>query len=309
MPNEARKKDETPVKNLKLGIIGLSTGNGHPYSWSAIFNGYDHKYMQDCPFPAIPDYLSKQRFPEAAISNARVTQIWTQEHKVSEHVAKSAKIDNIATNYEDLIGKVDAVLLARDDYEKHYEMSIPFIEAMLPVYIDKPIAVNTYEAERIFASEKYSGQVFTCSALRFASEFSLNEKDKEEIGDIKSVSAHVSGPWDKYAIHIIEPVLKIIGDQGEVTHCEKNITEDSTSLKTTWSSGVRTEFSAIEVSKSPMIIRIFGEKGEKELIFGDTFNAFKSALQEFVSICLKTKENNCKEFSLKTVSIIEKGLK
>ena len=24
---------------LKLGIIGLSEGNGHPYSWSAIFNG------------------------------------------------------------------------------------------------------------------------------------------------------------------------------------------------------------------------------------------------------------------------------
>ena len=27
--------------NLKLGIIGISNGNGHPYSWSAIFNGYD----------------------------------------------------------------------------------------------------------------------------------------------------------------------------------------------------------------------------------------------------------------------------
>ena len=41
---------------LRLGIIGISEGNGHPYSWSAIFNGYNHEYAQDCPFPVIPDY-------------------------------------------------------------------------------------------------------------------------------------------------------------------------------------------------------------------------------------------------------------
>ena len=31
---------------LKLGVIGLSEGNGHPYSWSAIFNGYDSVEME-----------------------------------------------------------------------------------------------------------------------------------------------------------------------------------------------------------------------------------------------------------------------
>jgi hypothetical protein len=28
---------------VRLGIIGASPGNGHPYSWSAFFNGYDEK--------------------------------------------------------------------------------------------------------------------------------------------------------------------------------------------------------------------------------------------------------------------------
>ena len=27
--------------NIRLGIIGMTEGNGHPYSWSAIFNGYN----------------------------------------------------------------------------------------------------------------------------------------------------------------------------------------------------------------------------------------------------------------------------
>ena len=50
------------IKQLKIGIIGSSDGNGHPYSWSAIFNGYNKKIMEDCEFPAISNYLNKQKF-------------------------------------------------------------------------------------------------------------------------------------------------------------------------------------------------------------------------------------------------------
>ena len=48
------------MKELRLGVVGLSEGNGHPYSWSAIFNGCDMSFMKDCGFPVIPGYLAKQ---------------------------------------------------------------------------------------------------------------------------------------------------------------------------------------------------------------------------------------------------------
>ena len=53
---------EWPIKGkrLNIGILGMTEGNGHPYSWSAIFNGYNKKYMDECPFPVIKDYLYKQ---------------------------------------------------------------------------------------------------------------------------------------------------------------------------------------------------------------------------------------------------------
>ena len=44
-------------EKLRLGIMGMSEGNGHPYSWSAIFNGYNSLEMEDCGFPVIPEYL------------------------------------------------------------------------------------------------------------------------------------------------------------------------------------------------------------------------------------------------------------
>ena len=55
---------------LKIGIIGSSPGNGHPYSWSAIINGYDEKHMKMCPFPVIPKYLANEKWPESMIKNA-----------------------------------------------------------------------------------------------------------------------------------------------------------------------------------------------------------------------------------------------
>ena len=32
---------------IKLGIIGFSKNNGHPYSFSAIINGYDREHANN----------------------------------------------------------------------------------------------------------------------------------------------------------------------------------------------------------------------------------------------------------------------
>ena len=121
-------------KNINLGVIGLSKGNGHPYSWSAIFNGYDKNKMKSCGYPAIPNYLNKQKFPDAQIKEGSVTHIWTQDINLSKHIASAALIGNIVSDYKELIENVDAILLARDDAENHFEFAKPFLK-----YIDFPI--------------------------------------------------------------------------------------------------------------------------------------------------------------------------
>ena len=66
-------------EKLRLGLLGMSSGNGHPYSWSAICNGYDPLLMEDCGFPVIPRYLEKQKYPDDFIHEATVTHVWTQD--------------------------------------------------------------------------------------------------------------------------------------------------------------------------------------------------------------------------------------
>ena len=77
------------MEKIKLGIIGISEGNGHPYSWSAIFNGYNADAMASCPFPVIPDYLNERDFPSDFLTEkAIVTHIYTQDYNLSKQIAR-----------------------------------------------------------------------------------------------------------------------------------------------------------------------------------------------------------------------------
>ena len=90
-------------KEIRLAILGKTPGNGHPYSWSAMFNGYDRDLMtKECPYTGIPAYLNIQ--PEGfQIPNVKVTHICTSGEGdfTDEHVARCALIPNVVENPED----------------------------------------------------------------------------------------------------------------------------------------------------------------------------------------------------------------
>lgn len=292
---------------LKLGIIGLSTGNGHPYSWSAIFNGYDPTTMEECGFPVIPRYLEKQRFPDDGIAEASVTHIWTQDYEVSSHIAKASLIDHVVTDSREFIGKVDAVLLARDDADMHLEMARPFLDAGLPIYIDKPLALSVNQAMQLIDLQKYPGQLFSCSALRYAPELRLDATQKKKIGEIRSVQAFVPKDWDKYSIHAIEPLIQSIPQRGEVKRNSLWKTANHTSLMIEFSSGIDAVISAYGDSGVPLGLRFIGTDGWCELRLADTFRTFRNALQDFVHGIIRRDVRVLPEHMLEVVKLIELG--
>jgi predicted dehydrogenase len=292
---------------LKLGVVGLSPGNGHPYSWSAIFNGYDLDEMATCGFPAIPEYLAKQVFPRDLISAAQVTHVWTQDKMISKKIAKAAKISCVVDHYSEMVGEVDGILLARDDAENHVKYAAPFLLAGIPIYIDKPLALNTADARGLFERQLYPGQIFSCSALRYAKEFQLSQSVLESIGEITHVHACVPNGWDKYAIHVIEPLLLLIPNRGKLKFSQAFPSGDATTLVAEYAAGVQVLISAVGTSKCPISIKIYGKKGWKEMVFKDTYFAFKSALSEFISGVRKHREPIDLNFTLEVVSLIEAG--
>lgn len=295
------------MKTLRLGVIGLSPGNGHPYSWSAIFNGYDPIAMEECGYPVIPRYLEKQRFPEDAIAEASVTHVWAQDKNVAAHIAKAAFIETVVDEFTDMIGQVDGILLARDDAETHYEFAAPFLDAGIPIYVDKPLALSVTEAKRLIDRQQYPGQLFSCSALRYAKEFQLSSADFEQIGRLRHIHATVPKDWDKYAVHIIEPLLLLAGKRGTVKRTQTWHEGDTTTLAVAYSSGFQALINTLGSSQVPLALRVIGDLGWKDLVFKDTFSAFKTALSEFTQGIIHRDERIHPDFMLEVVNLIESG--
>jgi hypothetical protein len=295
------------MSKLKLGVIGMSEGNGHPYSWSAIFNGFNESYMKDCPFPVIPQYLAKQKFPEDSLGHlGEVTHVWCQEKKMAEHIAASANIATVVTNMEDMIGSIDALLLARDDAENHYEMALPFLTAGIPVFIDKPFAISVPEAEKMWASQQKPNQIFSCSSLRYAKELLLTNEERESIGEIKLVEGSIMKKWETYGIHVLEPVVAQMPNRGKLLEVKSIGNSYEKQVLVQWEN-VSGYFKTTGNTPSPLEIKFFGTKGNITKTFSDSFNAFKNSLAEFINVVHHPEMNIPKEETLELVRILEKG--
>ena len=112
---------------LNLGIIGMSPGNGHPYSWSAIFNGYNKEKMAECPFPVIPEYLVERKPEDFGIDGAKVTHIWAQDREISRHVAESSLIPNVVENMNDMISEI---VMQIDAFTSFKSMLVAFVRML-----------------------------------------------------------------------------------------------------------------------------------------------------------------------------------
>lgn len=295
---------------LRMGIIGLSPGNGHPYSWAAICNGYDPEAMADCGFPAIPDYLARQSWPEDQLAGARVTHVWTQDEAESKKIARASRIDTVSRKPEDMIGEIDALLLARDDAHNHLRFADPFLRAGLPIYIDKPVALSEAGFDALNALQRYPGQIFSCSALRFSPELQLDADAAARIGPIRLIQGATPKYWETYAIHLIDPLLTILGHSAQPERLFAGpVGANGRLLALRWpESGPDVHLMASGSLPSPLHLRILGDTGEAVLAFHDSFAAFKTALAEFVASVNEGRSRLPADFNRRAVQIIEMGL-
>ena len=186
------------------------------------------------------------------------------------------------------------------------------MKAGLPIYIDKPIALSLKSLREIYSLEQYPGQIFTCSALRYSRELTLTEEDRQAIGTIRNIISCTPKSWSKYAVHIIEPVLKMLPESDKPSgfyHGADNRFSDDTSgtLVVNWESGIETAFFATGDGITPISINVIGTSGYKELRFSDSFSAFKMALEAFVEGVRFKKVNSTKNFNTLVVQLLEEG--
>ena len=270
--------------NIRLAMLGMVDGNGHPYSWTAILNGkYDAQAMADCGYPVIPEYLGAAPPEQLGIPGAKVTHLWCDDPAEAEAVAKATCLENIVDKPEDVIGRVDAVIIPTDRGWEHVDRVRPFIEAGLPLFIDKPMCDNEADLKQ-FVTWHNEGKAFmSSSAMRYGKEFRQAFADaKERCGEIRLVTMTTPKTWERYGIHALEAVYPGLRPGGwtSVTHSGD---ADANIMHCRHADGVEVVLAAISDMYGGFgKLTICGTKGTVTTEFADTFHAFRTQLVDFV---------------------------
>lgn len=273
--------DPAPA-TLRLAMLGMIPGNGHPYSWSAIVNGYDPAAMARCPYPAIPHYLGAQPHADVRIPGAQVTHLWTDQPEEARPVAQAALIPHVVARPEDVLGHVDAVLIATDDGTDHVRRARPFVEAGLPVFVDKPLATTVDDLRTFIAWERAGRRILSSSGLRYAPELTPLLANLPALGDLRWISLVSIKTWERYGIHALEPVCRILGPGFLSVRLESQPGLEVAHL--THRSGVQVTLPVVyDGAGSFGTGQVCGTRGQAALRLADTYTAFRSQLLSFIS--------------------------
>jgi len=240
-------------KILRAGIIGLDTS--HVTAFTSVLN--NPKNTGDlagvrvvAAFPGgssdLPDSINRVR---------GFTETLRDKYGVE-----------IVNSIDELLKKVDVVLLESVDGRPHLEQVIPVLKAGKLCFIDKPVAGSLADALKIYAlAKKYKVPVFSSSSLRFSAGIQRMRNDPK-VGNVLGCSAYGPCPLEKhhpdlfwYGIHGVETLFTIMGPGCKsVTRAHSAGADLVTGV---WSDGRIGTFRGIRDGQAGYGALVFGSKG------------------------------------------------
>lgn len=255
---------------IKVGIVGLDTS--HAPAFIELLNSKEPK----------PEHLG---FRVAAAYPYGSRTIKSSYDRIPGYVEKAKNNDvEIVESIQDLLKKVDCIMLETNDGNMHLEQAAEIFKAGKPVFIDKPVASTLVDAIAIFSlARKYKVPVFSSSALRYTvKNEELNEGVYGKIygadcfsPDAKEPS-HADFSW--YGIHGVETLYTLMGvGCKQVSRVSAEGTDVVVGL---WEDGRIGTFRGIRTGKQDFGATAFCEKGT---VISGTYEGYAALLTQILS--------------------------
>ncbi len=247
-------QDKQPL--IRIGIIGCDTS--HVPAFTNLFN--DPKNEGDLAgFKVVAAFPAGTDIPD---SKNRV-KMFTEQIRTKWGVEIVGSID-------ELLEKVDVVLLESVDGRPHLAQATPVLKAKKKIFIDKPIAGSLADVLKIFAlAKEHQTPVFSSSSLRYYPNF-RNIKKESKAGNILGCLVYAPCSLEPhhpdlfwYGIHGVETLFTIMG-----TGCQSvaRVHTKNTDIVTgAWADGRVATFRGIRGGKSGYGAVVFGDKAIEPL--------------------------------------------
>lgn len=133
-----------------------------------------------------------------------------------ENFMKQAGIAERCGSLEEMTSNIDIAFIHDCNWERHLELAAPFIDAGVPVFLDKPVVGSLEECQKLEALVKGGAQILGGSALRFAGEVvELRTLLKEKNEQPRAVVGTCGVDRFNYGIHIVEALHSLMGPGAE----------------------------------------------------------------------------------------------
>lgn len=174
---------------IRIGIVG--SDNSHADRFSELVNLDD-------------------RSPH--LDGARVDYIYGRDAARTQEVATNNRIPHIVADPREMLGHVDAVMVVFRHGGLHAEHARPFIEAGIPVFVDKPFTIDPAEAQALIdLAQARKAPITSYSTVRWASHTGRFRARMGELGGVPA--ALYTSPADRqsgygglafYGVHAVE---------------------------------------------------------------------------------------------------------
>ncbi len=260
---------QEPSSGLKVGVIGLDTS--HSVAFTKALN--DPKAGN-----TFGGYRVVAAYPRGSLD------IKSSVDRIDDYTSQVKQMGvEIVGSVEELIAKVDVVLLETNDGRRHFEQALPVIKSGKRLFIDKPMAASLADAIATFgAAKKYDVPVFSASSLRYIQ--GMDEIRKGVAGAVLGAetfspctleATHPDFFW--YGIHGVETLFTAMG-----VGCQTVVritTPDTDMAVGTWKDGRIGSFRGLRAGKKEYGGIIFGEKSTKAL---GAYNGYNPLLAEII---------------------------
>ncbi len=239
---------DAPAKKIRAGMIGLDTS--HVTAFTKMLN--DPKATGD-----LADISVVAAYPGGSPD---LPASWDRVPGYTDELRGMGV--EIVGSIDELLRRVDVVLLTSVDGRPHLAQARPVIAAGKPLFIDKPMAASLADAMEIFRLAKEKGvPCFSSSSLRFGSGFQAARAGKT-FGKVRDCTAwgpmhiephHPDLFW--YGIHGVEILFTIMGPG-----CEEVTRVAPDKVTGVWKDGRRGTF----VAKKGYGAMVEGDSGSGE---------------------------------------------
>ena len=238
-------------KTLRIGVIGLDTS--HVPAFTKSFNAE----------PADPEMMNCRVVAAYPYGSRTIESSYSRIPKYTEEM-RAMGIE-IVDSIDELLKRVDCVLLETNDGNPHLEQALAVFQAGKPVFIDKPVASNLAEVVAIYrAAKHYDVPMFSSSSLRYSEGAQAIRAGK--VGRVLGCNAYSPAATEPshtdlfwYGIHGVESLYTCMGTGCEtVSHTSTDGRELAVGV---WSEGRIGTFHGMRDGARGYGGTAFGEKG------------------------------------------------